>query len=138
MPFKPDLDPRPKLAPSLRSRSPGVGVKHPESLRLSRFICRATDLATVERHAQPCDVALGKHSDDFPDNQPQRVEPRRTRGGPQSLAMPDDDAIGCKHLDRSHSARAKQPLKTVQLALAFEHEADNLALRLISLHRSET
>lgn len=69
---------------------------------------------------------------------PQAVQPRQARGGPQPLAVPDDDAIGSEHLDRSHSARAEQPLKAVERALAFEHQADNLALRLVGLHRLGT
>jgi hypothetical protein len=36
--------------------------------------------------------------------------------------MPDDDAIGRERLDRRYSTGAKQTLKTVQRALAFEHE----------------
>lgn len=46
------------------------------------------------------------------------------------LAVPDNDAIGSKHLDRSYRARAKQqPLKTIQGALAFEHQPHYSALR---------
>jgi hypothetical protein len=45
------------------------------------------------------------------------------------LAMPDNDAISRERLDRHYSARAKQPLKRVQLALACEHQSHDLALR---------
>lgn len=62
-------------------------------------------------------------------DQAQLIQAVHGRGGPQQLAMTKDDAIGGEHLDRSYSARAEKPLKSGQLALAFEHQPDNGTLR---------
>jgi hypothetical protein len=43
--------------------------------------------------------------------------------------MTDNDTITSERLDRSYSTRTKQPLKRGQLALTFEHQPHNLALR---------
>ena len=41
--------------------------------------------------------------------------------------MPDHDAIGRKRLDGRDSARAKQTLKAIQRALAFEYQPHDSA-----------
>jgi hypothetical protein len=43
--------------------------------------------------------------------------------------MPDDDAMSGKHLDCIDGTWAKKSLKAIQLALTFEHQADDGALR---------
>jgi hypothetical protein len=43
--------------------------------------------------------------------------------------MADDDAIGRERLDCRQRFRAKQPLKSGQLALALKHKPHNRALR---------
>lgn len=62
-------------------------------------------------------------------DQAQLIQAVRGRGGPQQLAMTDNDAIGGEHLDRIYSTRAEKPLKTRKLALAFEHQPHNSTLR---------
>jgi hypothetical protein len=52
--------------------------------------------------------------------------------------MPNHNTVSSERLDGRDSLRAQQPLKTIQRALAFEHQAHNGALRLISSHRLRT
>jgi hypothetical protein len=53
--------------------------------------------------------------------------------------VPKNNAIGRKRLDGRYSVRAEKSLKTIQGALAFEHQAHNGALRCglaLALHGS--
>ncbi|HEY2537380.1 MAG TPA: hypothetical protein VGI24_10405 [Solirubrobacteraceae bacterium] len=53
--------------------------------------------------------------------------------------MTKNYTISGEHLDRSHSIRAKQTLKTRQLTLTLQHKPDNRALhlRIGPLHHPE-
>jgi hypothetical protein len=70
---------------------------------------------------------------------PKLVQQRQARGGPQTVAVTRDNAVGGEPLDGSDSLEAEQPLKRVQLALASGHEPNDGALSLyvgVLEHRS--
>lgn len=68
-------------------------------------------------------------------DKPQPIKAREGGGSPQQLAATNDDAIRPERLDRRYSTRAEKPLKRGQLALAFEHQAYDGALRCKLVHR---